>query len=442
MSKFRGRLADILDGWVAKFPGLEDIYIPLRAQVVLRKYRRRREHFAAICQERGLVYREADTIAQVRQRLQDRGYTPVRRRLGEVHTFAFIPRLGWHEHLYPDLHELGPTTEFDYVALGFDDKETAKPGATGQALRCKLNKQWYEALVRAHREHPVDWVFVYASGNHVLTDTVRCIQEELGIPTVNMCLDDKHSWDGPWLGEQHALQIDIAPVFDLSWTSARVATGWYLAEGGRPLYLPEGCNAQFYRPLAVPQDIPVSFIGQNYGFRASMVRFLRKSGVNIETFGRGWSNGPVSSEQMIEILCRSVINLGMGGIGPAEYLTNVKSRDFEVPCTGGGMYLTSYNPDLALHFDVGREIVCYRSRDEMLELIRYYLAHPDEARDMAQAGRVRCLTEHRWLHRYVKVCQILGVLDDSVTPAELVEQHWASAQSNAGLALEVTVCAG
>jgi spore maturation protein CgeB len=107
----------------------------------------------------------------------------------------------------------------------------------------------------------------------------------------------------------------------------------------------------------------------------------------------------------------------MGGIGPVEYLTNVKGRDFEVPCTGRGMYLTSFNPDLALHFDVGREIVCYRSRDEMLELIRYYLGHPDEARQIAEAGRERCLRDHRWLHRYVEVCQVLGVLDDSRAPA-------------------------
>ena len=61
---------------------------------------------------------------------------------------------------------------------------------------------------------------------------------------------------------------------------------------------------------------------------------------------------------------------------------------------------------------MGREIVCYRSRDEMLELIRYYLVHPDEARQIAEAGRERCLREHRWLHRYVKILNILGVLDD------------------------------
>ena len=50
----------------------------------------------------------------------------------------------------------------------------------------------------------------------------------------------------------------------------------------------------------------------------------------------------------------------------------------------------------------------------MVELIRYYLAHPDEARAIAARARDRCLREHRWLHRYVAVLTALGVLDTTV----------------------------
>ena len=77
----------------------------------------------------------------------------------------------------------------------------------------------------AHRR-AVDWVFVYASGAEISADTVRRITEELGIPIVNMCLDDKQSWTGAWMGDHRAGQIDIAATFDLSWTSARVACEW------------------------------------------------------------------------------------------------------------------------------------------------------------------------------------------------------------------------
>jgi spore maturation protein CgeB len=210
-------------------------------------------------------------------------------------------------------------------------------------------------------------------------------------------------------------QVELAPVFDLSWTSARVACEWYLVEGGRPFYMPEGFDASAFEPRAVSQDIPVSFIGAGYGYRIDVVDHLRGHGIDVRVFGNGWQ-GAQWADDVVDIINRSIINLGMGGIGYSETLTNVKARDFEVPGTGGGMYLTSFNADLAMHLSVGDEIVCYSNRDELVELTRYFLNHRDEARVIAQRGRARCLAEHRWLNRYVRVCVALGILDSA--PAE------------------------
>jgi len=115
----------------------------------------------------------------------------------------------------------------------------------------------------------------------------------------------------------------------------------------------------------------------------------------------------------VAILNRSVINLGMGGIGYSEALTNVKSRDFEIPGAGGGAYLTSFNADLAQHFVVGEQILCYSNRFELVEILRYYLAHPDEAAAIGRRARQRSLAEHRWLHRYERVLRVLGILPDT-----------------------------
>jgi spore maturation protein CgeB len=176
--------------------------------------------------------------------------------------------------------------------------------------------------------------------------------------------------------------------------------------------MPEGFDQTTFRPMKVAQDIPVSFIGGAYGFRPEVVDFLRRRGIPVQAFGSGWDTRSVWGAEQVEIINRSVINLGMGGIGYSEDLTNVKTRDFEIPGTGGGLYLTSFNADLASHFFVGEEIACYRNRDEMLESVRYFLRHTDEARLIARRARERCLAEHRWLHRYRRICQILGVLGD------------------------------
>lgn len=394
-----------------RVPALQEAYTRLRARDFERTYATRRDDYARRAADRGLEYREADTIAAIRERLARRRHAPQRRRPGEVHTFAFVPRISWHASLLPDLRELGPVTEFDYAALGYDWFEFYRQDARAARRRREMNARALAALQDAQAKRHIDWMFVYASGLEVHVDFLRAVTEELGIPVVNMCLDDKQSWTGPMLDGQRPGQVDIGPACDVSWTSARVACEWYLVEGARPICLPEGYDASLFRPLDLARDIPVSFIGGAYGFRPSVVRHLSRRGVPLQVFGEGWHTRSLTPEEQVGVINRSVVNLGMGGIVNSESITNLKGRDFEIPGTGGGVYLTSFNPDLAQHFDVGREILCYRNREEMVELIRHTLKHPEDSREMARRARERSLREHRWLHRYRRVLEILGILD-------------------------------
>ncbi len=413
---------DRVRGWLLGRPGFRPLWSAYRRTQLHRQYEARRERYAHEASQRGLAYGEADVVRQIRSRLAARGAAPVPRALGEIHTFAFVPQIGWHAALLGDLHELGPVTLFDYVQHGFTWEEFYWARAAGRTRRRAMNAMILPALREAHARRPVDWVFVYASGSEIRADTVRQIADELGIPIVNMCLDDKQSWIGASMGDHRGGQIDIAATFDLSWTSARVACEWYLVEGARPIYMPEGFDSSTYHPMDVPRDIPVSFIGGAYGFRQDVVQFLRRRGLSIETFGPGWGTRSVWGREQVEVINRSVINLGMGGVGYSEDLTNVKTRDFEIPGTGGGLYLTSFSADLAQHLAVGEEIACYGGRDEMVEQIRYYLRNPAEAGSMAHRARERCLSEHRWLHRYRRISQILGILSDEASVTTPVDQ--------------------
>jgi spore maturation protein CgeB len=403
----KNSLRTLVFGWKFSY----EVHSRFKEFLLLKDYRNRREYYETVCDRLKWKYNEEKVVSQIRDHIASRGYTSSPQRIGHIHTFTIIPRLGWHKHLFDDLHELGPVTEFDYVSHGYDVSEFYRADRSGRRRRAEMNALIPPAVKKAHVRRPIDWIFVYASGSEVSANTIRQIQDDIGVPVVSMCLDDKQSWSGKWMGDHRGNQIDIAAVYDLSWTSARVACNWYLAEGGRPIYMPEGCNATVYQPVSVAQDIPVSFIGAAYGFRKRTMLFLKRYDIPVQAFGQGWGSRLLADGEVVEIICRSHINLGMGGIGYSEWLTNVKARDFEIPCTGGGMYLTSYNPDLALHFDIGKEIVCYRTADEMVELIRYYLGHPDEAGEIARHGRERCLREHRWLHRYIKICEVLGILN-------------------------------
>jgi hypothetical protein len=373
-------------------------------------YERRRERYARLAAEQGLVYREDEVRGKVADRLAGRGYRAHPRRRGELHTLAFVPNLGWHNHLLPDLQTLGPLSVFDYVALGFNWTEFARSDRNAIAKRQRMNELFLDFVRRAHAQHPVDWIFVYASGLEVSRVTLKKIAETVGVPLVNMCLDDKNSWEGRWMGDHRAGQVDIASSFDLCWTSARVVCEWYLVEGAIPLYLPEGFNAQVYRRLDLPHDIGLSFVGTAYGFRPRVISYLRDHAVDLRVFGKGWPGARFAPDP-VEIFNRSRINLGIGETTYSDSITNVKGRDFEIPATGGGVYLTSFNSDLAQHFVVGKEILCYRGLDDLLEQVRYYLVRTEETEQMAALARTRCLQEHRWIHRYERICEVLGVLE-------------------------------
>jgi len=396
----------------ARTNGLVQHFIhPLRVRSVERPYRRRREYYA----RKKIVPSPS---------LRDAKH---KRSIGNVHTFALFPSVSWHETLLPELALLGPVDRFDYadlVRLGHRQRHSAE----FQEFRRRINSEAIQAFERAHQKQPVDWLFAYAQGNHIVASTIETIRERYGVPCVNMSLDDKQSWDMGMIGEQRQGSIGLVSAFDLWWTSARVTVDWVNAEGGRAIYLPEGCSPETYYPTDQQFDIPVSFLGANYGSRPKMIHFLGKHGMPVHIFGHGWKStgGPSWVEAPVDIFRRSQINLGNGGVLHSERITSVKGRDFDIPSTGGGLYLTTYNADLAQHFRIGEEILCWHSHDEMLELLRYYLPRPDECREIAHRARQRCLSEHRWSHRYIRILQELGILDEGTQPPAIASASLVS----------------
>ncbi len=380
--------------------------LALRARGFENRYRRWRDLYEDWLDHHGCRYDESACISQVRSRLKDRGYCVSPRPRGQVRTLALIGECSWHPMLLCALGEIGEVVNCDYVRFGLD---RPAPPEKAQDNRRRFGDHVLEVLKEQSKERPFDWVFAYVNGSHIHRELLTRIRDEFGLPTVNMCLDDKNCWSTRQLGGQDCGQTDLADAFDLSWTSASVACGWYLARGGRPIYMPEGCDPSEYHSAAGQYDIPISFMGASYGCRPVVVRYLRRHGLPVKIFGRGWGKSGEFASSPADVFSRSQINLGIGGISFSEMLTNVKGRDFDVACTGGGAYLTTFNPDLANAFVVGDEILCYANREEAIELAHDYLRRPDDCRAMAQRARARCLRDHRWSDRFWRICEILGV---------------------------------
>jgi spore maturation protein CgeB len=106
---------------------------------------------------------------------------------------------------------------------------------------------------------------------------------------------------------------------------------------------------------------------------------------------------------MYAILASSKITLNHhGDVGP--FANNL--RLFEA--TGmGALLITDWKPNLSEYFDAGREAVAYRTAEECVEKVRYYLRHDDERITIAAAGQNRTLTEHTWPRRMRELVEIV-----------------------------------
>jgi hypothetical protein len=261
-----------------------------------------------------------------------------------------------------------------------------------------------------HRREPVDVFVGYLSGWQVAPETIEAIGQ-MGIVTFGFHWDDKMSFRGQWAGGQWSGPAAVASAYDLNLTNSPDSIPKYEAEGGLAIFWPEAANPEHFKPMDLPFEYDVSFIGACYGYRPIVIEYLRHKGIKVETFGPGWPNGPVSEKEMVEIYSRSRINLGFGGIGYSMKEQCLKGRDFEVPMCGG-LYLTSENPDLHLVYDVGREIVTYRTKEDCLKMVHYFIDHPEEAMAIRRAARFKCLQEHTWEKRFDLVFKLADILKE------------------------------
>lgn len=327
------------------------------------------------------------------------------KRKGGLRILAIFHHYNWEKDaLLPPLGKFGTVRhydwakEFDHQAKGWHD---GPKKAMNETLLRRV-RHWFES-------EGIDVIFCYLSGELVFPETIREMAT-LGVPMVNLALNDKESFIGPTRGGGVIGARDICRHFHLCWTSTEDALEKYCVEGGVPLLLPEGADPSVHHPYDVDRSFDVSFVGQRYGNRPQVIERLQAAGIAVEAFGYGWPNGPLSTDEMVRMYSRSKINLGFGGVDGLDETYCLKGRDFEIPMSGG-LYLTEYHPELERCFRLGEEIVTYRNFEELVAVICDLLANPAKADAIRQRGYRRALAEHTWEMRFEKVFRLVGVLE-------------------------------
>jgi hypothetical protein len=168
-----------------------------------------------------------------------------------------------------------------------------------------------------------------------------------------------------------------------------------------PALLERACPGWRVAALARQQADPGQWLGELAAAekRLNVVAALGPLGIRV--WGdEGWNlcakagvgvAGPAGhGAELNAIYAGSRINLDVNRIYQADIAT---MRVFDILACGG-FALVEHSEALAELFEIGVELATWRTLDDLVAQCRHYLAHPGEARRIAEAGRARVLRDH------------------------------------------------
>lgn len=347
-------------------------------------------------------------------------------------------------HLVPTLQVTFQSVEtFFYEGMG-------RWSDPGWVARRPQEMRRLMAAVRALRSvDRLHLIFMVAYDDFLFPSAAAEISR-LGIRMINYHADMDSQW---------YRCIRTAPFFDL----IGVATKHHFRDleryGGKLLHVPMAANTDHFRPLNLPKEHDVLFVGTYSPPRADVLAAatdvagsvcvagngwnptsetpapstrrvhwkkyfhdlpyilprLRAEGwgllstrnVGVRTYDKGGRTGGAVSlgrpDEIMPLLNKAKIVLGISqrhdSLGGERGLTKSCLRDFEAPACGV-FYLVQRYPELAMHYVEDKEVVAWSTLDELRTKIRYYLTHEGERQAIAAAGRERVLRTHQWQQRY------------------------------------------
>jgi spore maturation protein CgeB len=222
--------------------------------------------------------------------------------------------------------------------------------------------------------------------------------------------------------------IDIAPRYDYIFTLEKTCVELYRSLGCRHVFhLPFAVNPAIFHAqnVTIEYRSDICFIGTAYWNRVQMIEKLSEYLANKRTMiaGSWWDRLNPSAAALLKDSIRSeewlspettaayyngakiVINLhrasddrtiNFNGIQIGA--VSVNPRSFEINACHT-LQVMDMREDVSEHYRPNQEVLCYKSDNELLELLEYYLNHEEERREIAFKGYKRTMLNHTYRHR-------------------------------------------
>ena len=341
---------------------------------------------------------------------------------------------GYHNPHYETVTEY---TEAAIRALGheliiYDDRHHVIPGRIRHRIpwahRLDLVVINHRLLRLAREEHPR--VVIVSGGERILKETVRALQQS-GTTAVLWTIDAP---SGGWEVSRSA------PVYDHVFCQGSEAVELLERSGlARARWLPVGCDPASHHPVEVTDEEvrlfggDVVFVGSWYPERAAL--FERLCAYDLAVWGPGWEMLPKDSAvrrhlrgahttpaDWRKIYSASGIVLATHYHDPTgSYpVYQASPRVFEALACGAFVLCDRQRDVLALFRD-GEHLVCFSDGDDLVEKVRYYLAHEEERQAIARQGRAEVLSRHTYVHRLRELLAAVGTQEGGLDHCRAAE---------------------
>jgi glycosyltransferase involved in cell wall biosynthesis len=199
--------------------------------------------------------------------------------------------------------------------------------------------------------------------------------------------------------------------------------------GEKAVYLPHGCDPQMYFPQTAVARIPMLFVGSATDYRASILRSLISSRLEVMIFGMGWepytdlrkfSHGMVPPFRLRELFNMAEIVLQIPSTSDS---CGLRSMVFNGAASGAfQMAPASIAPESP--FSDGRQIVHYSSVGHLVELIRDWMPQESRRQAIGQSARRMVLTDHVIDENYKSLLAVRAKRNDPIEAApRAVSEH-------------------
>jgi len=265
-------------------------------------------------------------------------------------------------------------------------------------------------LLQVATRRPYDLIFVL-KGETIYPSTLARIRKRHKGLIVNWMGDDPRNFPNI----RNAFPFyDIIFLTDRGWVQAVQQMG-YQAE-----HLPYGCDPDVHRRVTLTDEewqrfhSDVCYVGRRDEREEWLVRLTSNAHL-LKIWGYGWdktpftalrphiSGGALNEEEMVKAFNAAKIVLNLQ---PTQLITGVNYKTYEI-AGSSAFQLTDFKEEVAEMYEPGKEIVVFRSPEEIPELVERYLRDEKERRRIAEASQKRAYNDHTLEKRAQKLLEIV-----------------------------------